>query len=209
MPNIETEFKWDANFPRAFAKILAALRRAPSVRISKPRLLHICDTYLDTPDCFFERNKIAFRVRNTDGKWEATFKTRTEMQSGRAVRREETLPMSGVGALSQALSFLGDKKEWCGLPLTNLKILFSLRNKRTSYEVFDGGAEAELSFDDFVICVCGRRVLMKETELELKRGSPEQLDELAQRISAGTGLPYARVSKVKTATALLALWGEK
>ncbi|WP_432634117.1 CYTH domain-containing protein [Candidatus Avelusimicrobium sp.] len=209
MPNIETEFKWDANSPRAFFKVLDAVRQVSTAHLVKPRTLHICDTYLDTPNHFFEQNKIAFRVRNADEKWEATFKTRTEVKNGRAVRREETLPMPRVKNLAQALSFLADKKEWGKLPLTGLKPLFSLRNKRTSYDILYAGAAAELSLDNFVIYVCGRRVLMKEAELELKQGTPEKLDELARCITHFSGLSYARVSKVKTATALLALWGEK
>lgn len=208
MPNIETEFKWDSNSPRAFARVLSAVRQVPSVRLSAPRVLHICDTYLDTPEHFFEQNKIAFRVRNTDGVWEATYKTRTEIKNGRAVRREESLPLPGIKNLAQALAFLADKKEWEHLPLTGLKMLFALRNKRTSYDILFNGVEAELSLDNFMICVCGRRVLMKEAELELKKGQPDTLDELARQITQASGLAYARVSKVKTATALLALWGE-
>lgn len=208
MPNIETEFKWDSNSPRAFARVLSAVRQVPSVRLSAPRVLHICDTYLDTPEHFFEQNKIAFRVRNTDGGWEATYKTRTEVKNGRAVRREESLPLPGIKNLAQALAFLADKKEWEHLPLTGLKMLFALRNKRTSYDILFNGVEAELSLDNFMICVCGRRVLMKEAELELKKGQPDTLDELARQITQASGLAYARVSKVKTATALLALWGE-
>ena len=208
MPNIETEFKWDSNSPRAFARVLSAVRQVPSVRLSAPRVLHICDTYLDTPEHFFEQNKIAFRVRNTDGKWEATYKTRTEVKNGRAVRREESLPLPGIKNLAQALSFLADKKKWDKLPLTGLKMLFALWNKRTSYDILFNGVEAELSLDNFMICVCGRRVLMKEAELELKKGLPDTLDELARQITQASGLAYARVSKVKTATALLALWGE-
>ena len=208
MPNIETEFKWDSNSPRAFARVLSAVRQVPSVRLSAPRVLHICDTYLDTPEHFFEQNKIAFRVRNTDGVWEATYKTRTEVKNGRAVRREVSLPLTGIKNLAQALSFLADKKKWDKLPLTGLKMLFALRNKRTSYDILFNGVEAELSLDNFMICVCGRRVLMKEAELELKKGQPDTLDELARQITQASGLAYARVSKVKTATALLALWGE-
>ena len=209
MPNIETEFKWDSNSPRAFARVLSAVRQVPSVRLSAPRVLHICDTYLDTPEHFFEQNKIAFRVRNTDGVWEATYKTRTEVKNGRAVRREESLPLPGIKNLAQALSFLADKKKWDKLPLTGLKMLFALRNKRTSYDILFNGVEAELSLDNFMICVCGRRVLMKEAELELKKGLPDTLDELARQITQASGLAYARVSKVKTALSLLALWGDK
>lgn len=209
MPNIETEFKWESNSPRAFAKVLSAVLQIPSVSLSAPRVLHICDTYLDTPERFFEQNKIAFRVRNTDGKWEATYKTRTEVTNGRAVRHEESLPLPGIKNLAQALAFLADKKVWEHLPLTGLKMLFALRNKRTSYDILFNGVEAELSLDNFMICVCGRRVLMKEAELELKKGQPDTLDELARQITQASGLAYARVSKVKTALALLALWGDK
>lgn len=208
MPNIETEFKWNSNSPRAFARVLSAVRQVPSVSLSAPRVLHICDTYLDTPEHFFEQNKIAFRVRNTDGAWEATYKTRTEVKNGRAVRREVSLPLPGIKNLAQALSFLADKKKWDKLPLTGLKMLFALRNKRTSYDILFNGVEAELSLDNFMICVCGRRVLMKEAELELKKGLPDTFDGLARQITQVSGLAYARVSKVKTATALLALWGE-
>ena len=50
---------------------------------------------------------------------------------------------------------------------------------------------------------------MKEAELELKKGQPDTLDELARQITQASGLAYARVSKVKTALSLLALWGDK
>lgn len=208
MNNIETEFKWDANSPRAFVRMLAAVRRAAGKEhVSAPRNLAIEDVYLERPDGEFEKRLIAFRVRNADGKWEATFKTRTEVKNGKAVRREETLPLADVKNLTDALNFLNAKKRWKGLDVTHLRPVFSIRNRRRISDVFYDGAKAELALDDCEIWVAGRRVLMKEIELELKQGPAEKTERLAREMTRGSGLGYARVSKVKTAAALLALWG--
>lgn len=207
MKNLETEFKWDANLPRAFARMRSAVRRA--AQTSAPKNLHITDVYLDHTNGAFEKQKIAFRVRNTDGNFEATFKTRTETVNGKAVRREETLPLPGVTNLADALNFLERKKTWKGLNTAGLKMQFEIRNRRQTLAVFFENAEMELAFDSCAILVCGRRVLMKEIELELKRGTAKKLDELAQLLSQKSGLMAAGVSKVQTACALAALWEGK
>lgn len=210
MKNIETEFKWDANVPRAFFRMKQAVQKITKVKsFPAGQMLHIQDVYLDTPDAGFEKEQIAFRVRQCNAKWEATFKTRTEIINGKAVRREETLPLPGVKNLKEALSFLNRKRTWLGLQLEHLTPLFSVSNKRTIYTVCYGGATAELAFDNCVITVAGRRLQMKEIELELKKGNPLMLEELAKQLTDRSGLSYMRVSKVKTAYGLRKLWGEK
>lgn len=207
MKNMETEFKWDANVPRAFARML---RVAESLaELSFPERLHIRDVYLDHINGAFEKEKLAFRVRNTDGKFEATFKTRTETVNGKAVRREETLPLSNIKNLKEALAFLDRKKTWHGLNVADLRARFEIRNRRLVRRVFFDGAEFELSFDSCGILVRGRTLNMKEIELELKRGAPEKLDAFADILSRESGLKPMRCSKVKTACALTALWGDK
>ena len=201
MKYLETEFKWDANTPRAFARMRAAWRRVKGVRFSQAVRLSIWDVYMDAPDGNFAREQIAFRVRCTGGKWEATFKTRSEVKNGKAVRREETLPMPGVTTLEGALRFLNAKKSWKGLRVQGLKPLFEIRNRRQ--------AAAEMAFDAFEIRVCGRRVQMKEIELEHKQGCEKNTERLARELTDASGLGYAAVSKVKTATELLKLWGNK
>lgn len=206
MKNMETEFKWDANTPRAFARMLVVAERV-AARVAAPEKLHLRDVYLDHADLFFESQKIAFRVRNTDGAFEATFKTRTEIINGKAVRREETLPLPGVKNLSAALAFLNRKKSWKGLHVAGLSVRFEIRNRRLVRPVFFDGATLELAFDSCEILVRGRIVKMKEIELELKSGPPEKLDALCARLSRGSGLAAMRFSKVKTAVSLLSLWG--
>ena len=108
MKHMEIEYKWDANTPRAFARAHHALTDLCGPLT--PHMLHIRDTYLDDAKQSLAKQLIALRVRNTDGKWEATFKTRTQIKNGKAVRQEETLPLPNVKNFSQALRTLAQKK---------------------------------------------------------------------------------------------------
>jgi len=209
MKNLEIEYKWEANAPRAFAEMLKAVKNLKIVRLSRPQKLSICDVYLDHPDYSFEREELAFRVRNTGTQWEATFKTRTEIVDGRAMRREETLPLPGVKNAPEALEKLNQKKHWCGLNVTQLVPLFEIHNQRTIYQLTWRKNQAELALDNCMVHVCGRKVCFKEIELELKKGSAEQLTLLAEELSGESGLAAAKISKVKTAVMLRELWSEK
>ncbi len=204
----EIEFKWDANTPRAFYRMRRAVS-AGNVAVAAEKMWRITDVYLDTPTNNFAQQQIAFRVRRANNTWEATFKTRTEIKNGKAVRREETLPLSGVKNLTQALAALDKKKKWQGLTLTDLHVLFILKNRRKTHEIISKSLRAELAFDSCELNVCGRKVYFKEIELELKHGPELAFEKLAGRLVQESGLKRARISKIKTALALLDLWGGK
>lgn len=204
MKNFETEFKWDASAPYAFARMLGAMRKVADKQcVSAPDYLQIKDVYLDAPDGRLQKEKIALRVRNTNGTFEITYKTRTEVLNGKAIRREETLPLPNVKSLSGALHFLKEKKAWEGILLTDLLPLFSISNRRVVRLIKWQGSALELSFDTCVIRAADRQTKLKEIELELKRGPTEKLEEFAMQIMRLSGLPFSKKSKVKTATALL------
>lgn len=204
----EIEFKWDANTPRAFSKMREAVR-AVCKKISSAKKWKITDTYLETPLQEFTKKQIAFRVRCYNQNWEATFKTRTEIKDGKAVRREETLALPGIKNVSQALSFLKKKKSWEGLSLTELTPVFTLKNRRETYDIMLSNMQAELAFDSCELNVCGRCIYFKEIELEHKKGSSVIFEKLAAQLTKASGLKRAGISKVKTAFLLLNLWGEK
>ncbi len=201
---MEIEYKWDGNTPRAFARaqqFLAQLDRAVL-----PKYLKIKDVYLDHATGDLSAQKIALRVRNTDGKWEATYKTRTEIKSGKAVRREETKKLSGAKNLTQALRKLAQQRKWGELDVTGLEVKFALVNKRTLYVFNYDGAKLEMALDDVRLHVLGRRVAFKEIEVELKKGTSQVLDQFAFVFSQRTHLKKAKISKVKTAETFLKFW---
>ena len=206
MKHLEIECKWDANTPRAFSRTQNFLKQLGS-KIT-PKKLKIKDSYLDHFNADLAAQKIALRVRNTNGKWEATFKTRSEIKNGKAIRREETLPLPRVKSLAQALRALPAHKKWCGIYTTGLEVKFTLANKRMVYVFNYEGATLEMALDSVTIFVLGRQVKFKEIEVELKCGKSEALDKFSCVFSAQTKLKRAHISKVKTAETLLKFWKE-
>ena len=204
MKNLETEFKWNAQTPRAFMRMLGAVKQlAYAEEISAPTALHITDTYLDQPDGTFEKEQLAFRVRHCEKTWEATFKTRTQLVNGKAVRREETQKLPGVKNIQQALEKLAAQKIWKNLPVRGLRPLFTICNKRLVRVITRTHFRAELAFDTCTIYAGNKHVKFKEIELELKQGRADNFDKFAQQLTVQSGLARAEKSKVKTAVSLL------
>lgn len=201
MRNLEIECKLNANTPRAFWRARRFLKKLNPPLVSQ----HLCiqDNYLDYPTRDLAAQKVALRVRNTDGKWEATFKTRTEIKNGKAVRREETLSLPKVQNLEQALEVLNQKKKWKGIKLTGLTVQFSILNKREIFSLDFEHAKLEIALDDFKICAQRKQLKRKEIEIELKRGDAQKLDEFVRIFKQQTRLQTAKISKVKTAEMFL------
>ena len=203
MTHIETEFKWEANTFHAFQKMRQAAEELG--KLSAPDQVFICDTYMDHTDGQFARQNIAFRVRNIGARWECSFKTKTDLKNGLAVRQEETLALP-VKNVHQASAFLTRKKTWQGLNVENLRPTFSLVNRRTIHMLKTPQVQAELAYDAVQFLICGRIVKIWELELELKKGTPKALQALAQKLTEKTGLPLAKISKVETAQAILKIF---
>ena len=204
MKNLETEFKWEANSPRAFLKMLSAVKKQVSAEaIGAKNVLHIVDVYLDHADHRFEKEELAFRVRHFQDTWEATFKTRTQLVNGKALRREETQRLQGVKNLQQALEKLVAQKEWKKLSLVGLQPMFTIKNKRIVRQISQPKFQAEFAFDTCLIIAGTKRAHLKEIELELKRGDAASFEEFAACVSRLSGLLHAKTSKVKTAVKLL------
>ena len=208
MKNLEIEFKWEANRARAFAAARKSVGQL-GASVGSVTNLYITDWYVDTPNRDFEKKQIAMRIRRSGKKFDATFKTRTEIVNGKAVRAEHTQALLDVTTFSQALQKLCAQKRWKGLPVSSLQPIFIIQNKRQIQQLQCKQMIAELSFDSCQILVCGRRVFFKEIELEFKKGPAKILEKLAADLTRSTGLIPARVSKVKTAVSLLKLWGDK
>ncbi len=204
MKHLEIECKWDANTPRAFRRAVQVVKQAGHQ--IKCQSLYIKDTYLDHENEDLAAQKIALRVRNSDGKWEATFKTRSEIKNGKAVRREETLPLMYVKNTAQALAALAQKKNWCKIDTTHLTAKFALANKRRVYVFIYDGATLEMAQDNVTLYILGRQVKFKEIEVELKHGPAQALDNFARFFTAQTKLKRAEISKVKTAETFLKFW---
>ena len=207
MNNTETEYKWNADGPRAFARMRRLINTL--ARVEKTENLHLHDYYLDDENHALRAQKIALRLRQTGNRWEATLKTRTEVKNGKAFRREYTLPLPEAHHFSHALTLLKNKKSWQKVNLENLQVQFEILNKRQIFLLRFKDVLAEMALDNCEIRVAGRKVKMKEIELEFKKGRGATLDLLSKEISRAAQLPFQKMSKVFTAETLLGLWGKK
>lgn len=201
MKNLEIEFKWSAAAPRSFFKMHRAMAQIGLSAASQTLCLR--DVYLDTPIGELGAQKIAFRLRSTNGAWEATFKTKTEVINGKAVRREETLPLPTARSFKQALQLLHDKKRWKNIALEHLTALFEIRNTRLLHVIKRAGFATEISFDNCKIVVGKQRLPFKEIEMEFKGGNIKAFEKTVALLGEKSGLEFSKCSKVKTALALL------
>ena len=202
MSEIEREFKWavekEEDFD-TFASVLKSVLEAPATE----KMLYIHDAYLEKPDGALSAEKVALRIRETDGKFEATLKTRTRLINGLACRKELTLPLPLAENFEQALQLLKQRQEWEGVALADLQVKFEIKNCRKLYEFSYKAARCEAALDRYVIEAEGKTLACREIELEFKEGVEKDFEELVLLLSQKSGLLPARISKVATAEKML------
>ena len=193
--NIEREFKWDASKRGVFARFVQVLKQTCQ-RVDAGCALSITDTYIDNKykDC--SQHKIALRIRRSGGIYQATLKTRNALKEGLATRQEWTLPLPHVRSLKGALVTLEERQRWNGVKLEGLAARFAIKNHRYVYQVSYGACQCEAALDNYLTIAGGHQWRRKEIELELKKGSVKTFEKLIEKLTAQTGLPVAKISKV-------------
>ena len=195
MNHIEQEFKWACTCEADFENCLQAIHRL-AVRCVGPEKLSITDTYLDTPQRSLSAQKVALRVRQVEGVFEATLKTKTALKNGMACRQEITLPLKDASTLPRALEHLKMLQKWEGVEVALVDRIFTIKNQRHLYQLTYKKCQCEAAFDRYVTQAQGHQWLRREIELELKKGAVKDFLQLAQKITQLTQLPAAKISKV-------------
>ena len=163
------------------------------------RVLHIVSTYYDTPSGAFRRNGVAYRVRDKgDGTYEATAKRTLKKEGGLSRRLELNRALLDLTPLLTGCAELG-----LGLDLSELAAkeggiepLFTVEVDRTLYVIEEGTLTAELAVDRGSITTpAGQREAIDEVELELMKGSEEDLQKLFARIAETVPLKEEERSK--------------
>lgn len=202
MNHVEKEFKWAVQNIADFETFLTALRRVVKEPLAEQQLL-IIDSYLDNPAAALAAQKVALRIRQVGESFEATMKTRTQIQGGMACRKELTMALSSATDFPSALQELQSIKTWEGIGLENLAVKFQIKNCRRAYAFTYEDALCEAALDEYLILAGGKEKLCREIELELKSGAEQSLQKLITTLTQQSGLAPAKVSKVATAEKLL------
>ncbi|MFT6268514.1 MAG: triphosphatase [Alphaproteobacteria bacterium] len=158
---------------------------------------HLYNEYFDTPDEFFGKRKMACRVRSRNQKYEQTVKTKGQAQGGLHQRPEYNVDLDS--ARPDLSKF--DPQIW-GEPFDvkavndQLEGLFSTHFERTTFEISTKEYALELVFDLGEVKRAQDTLPICEIELELVRGEPTALFDIAQQLV--TYLP-CRLSNVTKA----------
>src|SRR5690554_3729499 len=161
------------------------------------------NTYFDTPSGELEAARMALRLRRDGNRWIQTLKTDGVGSGGYSRRREWEWPVS-TDVLDHAL--LGELPELSALTpdvLARLQPRFTTNFERLLWHLELTGAHIEVALDQGEILAAGRRVPIRELELELKEGDPQALWELALNFAKSVPLRPADASKAARGSALL------
>ncbi|WP_444985173.1 CYTH domain-containing protein [Halomonas mongoliensis] len=179
-----------------------ALRRHPLLAEQAPAAQRLGNTYFDTPEGDLEAARMALRLRRIDGRTLQTVKTSGEGGGGLSRRGEwewevpgPELDLAGLAGLPPAT--LGREV------LSRLRPRFTTDFRRESWQLAHAGARIEVALDEGEILADGRRVAIRELELELKAGEPEALWSLAEALAESVPLRPADTSKAARGGALL------
>ncbi len=184
-------------------KAAARLRRHPLLQSVTPHRLRLGNTYYDTADRLLEQDKIALRIRRIGNQRLQTVKRASPAAGGFSVRSEWETPMTGSTfefstiedpALRNRLDALRDR----------LEPVFSTNFTRTAWIIHpDPDSEIELALDRGEILAGTRHERICEIELELVRGQPAVLFELARQLQHDLPLRPLSLSKAERGFALL------
>jgi len=152
--------------------------------------------YFDTPDAFFTQRQMGFRVRARNQKYEQTVKTKGQVVGGLHQRPEYNVD---INSASPDLTKF-DAEIWgehFDLKAINdqLESLFSTDFERTTFEVTGDNYALEVVFDVGEVKREQESLPICEIELELIRGEPTALFDVAQLLVAHIPCRLSNVTK--------------
>ncbi len=196
----EVEVKLAAS-PAAARRLLAApwfkrIETAPAKRE------HLVSVYYDTAATALRSKGMSLRVRHVGQKRVQTIKEGPKGACGPFCQHEWEQEIAGNrpeldGAEDTALHRFSRKKL-----RRELRPIFTTDVTRAAIPVRSGGTEIEIAIDRGEVRAKRKRAPISEIELELKRGDPASLMELAKRIAQATHAGYGIASKAERGYAL-------
>lgn len=164
--------------------------------------------YFDTPSRAFEKAQIGFRIRKEGSEYVATVKEKGSSDNGmhRRVEVNVTLPQDADPEKADIEIFKGtevydDLREasW-GEPLESIVVMeFTRRQAKLN----TGLSVSEISVDKGVMKAGGKEAPIMELEIELKKGSEEDMTNIGDVIRKMYGLKPENDSKLKRALAMI------
>ena len=168
--------------------------------VSEQKQLHLRTEYFDTPQLKLKQQGIALRMRQIDDQWLQTVKTSGNVQDGLHQREEWEHPiMNGEFDLpllrqTPLAPIVDDSGSWKQLQ----RLFYTEFDRDILMLEADQDTLIELAYD-FGEAVSGNnKAVIHEVELELRHGSLEVLQQIAEKLKSELPLSYNNRSKAET-----------
>ncbi len=198
----ETELK--LSFPKEQLEQLLGLDFWGKYGESKSDCFHLGNTYFDTPDRALNKAQVALRIREKEGLYFQTLKTRGHSVNGLTRRGEWEWPITDP---ELDLSLLEDlaRPELEAIDLNTLIPLFATDFQRVRWLLSwqNPVARVEAALDTGYVIAGDHKSAICELELELLEGSEQALMNIAERLSQYVMLSPSDQSKAERGFELL------
>lgn len=167
--------------------------------------LSLKNIYYDTKDGALNRERMAYRVRVTNGSaYEATIKTKGTSTGGFSVRGEYTVPLKDETPVTEGFPPEVTRRLKDLLHGESLVPTVTITFARHAMDLAAGKSRVELSLDEGIIESGDRSQSLREVEFELKEGDPTALFELVSHLAGEIPLYPEDRSKLERGLFLLA-----
>lgn len=204
MSEIELKFVTGEHAHHAFTQSVLPLFEKHSIHVASHREMRLENDYYDTNKHDFQNQKMGFRVRGNDGRYEQTLKTNGVVSGGLHTRSEFNIPLN----YPQPDLSLFDADVWprdwdVTEKNAGLTKQFSTHFTRNAYMLELGESKVELVLDCGEACTDKASSPINEIELELISGDINSLFTLATLINDNMPVRLSDVSKAAQGYQLL------
>lgn len=156
------------------------------------------NTYFDTPDRFFAREQMGFRVRRENARYEMTLKMKGEITGGLHIRPEYNLDLPDeTPDFKRLVSHFNLQIDQAEQTSDQLQAIFSTDFKRTVWLLRFQQSEIEVALDQGMIKNPYGEEPICELEFELKQGVVADLFDLLDLMPKQDGMWLSSLSKAQ------------
>lgn len=156
------------------------------------------NTYFDTPEQFFAKQKMGLRVRNHNQKYEMTLKTKGEIVDGLHIRPEYNLPLdSNQPDFKRLNSHFNLQIPQAEQIAQQLSPTFSTDFTRRKWLIKCNQSQIEVALDQGMIKNGFGEEAICELELELKSGNLNDILLLLKQMPRKDGMWFSNLSKAQ------------
>ncbi len=173
-----------------------AILSAPCLKSWPAVTLHLTNTYFDDASRSLNRERVALRIREINGQYIQTLKTKGQSVNGLSRRGEWEWILESPELDGNRLASVWPEALQ-GTDVSALEPVFRTDFERRVIDLEWEGAKIELALDHGYVIAGPKQAVISELELELKQGDEQALHSLAKELRLRVKLEPGDISKAE------------